>query len=95
MSTEGPGLVKEPWFVYLLLCRNGAIYTGVARDPDKRLLAHLQGRGARYTRSFPPVALLYREEWEDKSQALRRERWIKRLPRREKWRFMFGANLRG
>lgn len=72
------------WYVYMLACADGSLYTGIATDVDKRFAAHKSGRGAKYTRSHPPVAVVYREACGDKSVALRREAAIKKLPRAEK-----------
>ena len=72
------------WTVYILRCGDGTLYTGCTNDLSRRLEAHRSGKGAKYTRSRPPVALAYREETADKSAALRREAAIKRLTRREK-----------
>lgn len=72
------------WYVYMLACADGSLYTGIATDVDKRFAAHKSGRGAKYTRSHPPVAVVYREACGDKSAALRREAAIKKLPRAEK-----------
>ena len=72
------------WFVYMLRCRDGSLYTGVASDVERRFAEHLSGKGAKYTRSHPPVAVVYREECADKSAALRREAAVKKLSRRQK-----------
>ena len=72
------------WFVYMLRCGDGSLYTGYTDDVARRLAAHRSGKGAKYTRSRPPVALAYQEELPDKSAALRREAAIKRLTRRQK-----------
>lgn len=72
------------WTVYILRCGDGSLYTGCTNDLSRRLKAHRSGKGAKYTRSRPPVTLVYREETVDKSSALRREAAIKRLDRREK-----------
>lgn len=71
-------------FVYMLRCVDGTLYTGWTNDVQKRLAAHNDGRGAKYTRSRRPVLLVYEEECEDKSAALRREAALKRLSRAEK-----------
>ena len=52
------------WFVYLVECQDGSIYTGIAVDVDKRYAEHAAGKGARYTRSHPPRRLLARFEHE-------------------------------
>jgi putative endonuclease len=67
------------WFVYLLECRGGRIYTGIATDVDRRLAEHRAGRGARFTRAHPPVRELARLPCADRPEALRREAAIKRL----------------
>lgn len=68
----------------MLSCADGTLYTGIARDAERRLQVHNSGRGAKYTRSRLPVYLVYRETQPDKSAALRREAEIKRLSRTEK-----------
>ena len=80
------------WYVYMLACADGSLYTGIATDVDKRFAAHRSGRGAKYTRSHPPVAIVYREACDDKSAALRREAAIKKLPRAEKLKLAEGTN---
>jgi len=65
------------WFVYMLKCANGAFYTGITKDVPARLKAHNNGTGARYTRSFGPVKLVWKERRASKSQALKREARIK------------------
>lgn len=72
------------WFVYMLRCGDGSLYTGCTDDVARRLAVHQSGKGAKYTRSRPPVTLAYQEELPDKSSALRREAAIKRLTRRQK-----------
>ena len=72
------------WFVYLLECRNGAIYTGIAIDVDQRFAAHAAGRGARYTRANPPVRVLARFAYADRSSVTKAEAAIKRLDARAK-----------
>lgn len=72
------------WWVYVLECRDGTLYTGCTDDIPRRLAAHNAGRGAKYTRGRGPVTLRYREETPDKPAALRREAAIKRLSRAEK-----------
>ena len=57
MQAETDGL-KAPWFVYLLECRNGSLYTGISNDVVARYVAHASGKGARYTRANPPVRLV-------------------------------------
>lgn len=70
--------------VYILRCGDGTLYTGCTSDLPRRLATHQSGKGAKYTRARLPVELVYQEPAPDKSQALRREAAIKRLPRWEK-----------
>ena len=79
------------WWVYILRCADGTLYTGATNDLDRRLAAHNAGRGAKYTRARRPVALLYREEAADKSAALQREAALKKLARAAKLRLIAGA----
>lgn len=72
------------WFVYILRCADGSLYTGVAKDIDQRLKAHNAGEGARYTRGRAPVELVYRERCADQSLAVRREWDIKQMSRPRK-----------
>ena len=82
---EAPAAVDaRPWFVYLLECEDGSIYTGVAVDVAARYAAHASGRGARYTRSHPPLRLLASIEYVDRSSALKAEYRVKQLTAAEK-----------
>ena len=72
------------WYVYILRCGDGSLYTGSAADVEKRLHTHQSGKGAKYTRSHLPVTLVYTETLPDRPAALRREAAIKKLTRREK-----------
>lgn len=67
------------WFVYLIECRDGSLYTGVALDVDRRYAEHAAGKGARYTKAHPPSLLLARFEHPDRSSALKAEYAIKQL----------------
>jgi len=73
-----------PYYVYVLLCEGGYFYTGYARDVEARVRQHMNGNGARYTRLHKPKRLVYVEEFGSRSEAMRRERRIKRLSHREK-----------
>ena len=72
------------WYVYMLRCGDGSLYTGSTTDVERRLREHQNGTGARYTRSRPPVTLAYAEEAPDRSAAQRREAAIKKLSRVQK-----------
>ena len=68
------------WYVYLIACRNGAIYTGIALDVAARYAQHAAGTGARYTRANPPCRLLVKFACPNQSAACRMEAAVKRLP---------------
>jgi len=76
------------WFVYMLRCSDGSLYTGYTDDVQRRLSVHNSGKGAKYTRSRLPVEVVYREEVPDKSAAMRREAAIKKLTRKQKMLLM-------
>ena len=71
-------------FVYIVRCADGSLYTGCARDPRARIRAHNAGRGARYTSGRRPVRLVYSEQFETLSEALKREYELKQWPRAKK-----------
>lgn len=73
-----------PWCVYLVRAANGSLYCGISNDPYRRFAAHQGGKGARFFRSSPAVALVYIQACEAKGEALRAERAIKRLPKKVK-----------
>lgn len=74
----------EPYFVYVLECADGTLYTGVTNDVAQRIKTHNSASGASYTRSRRPVTLRYQEEHADKSAALKREYAVKQLTRAQK-----------
>lgn len=67
------------WFLYLIECKDGSIYTGITVNVDARYAAHASGKGARYTRSHPPQRLLAAVEYPDRSAALKAEYAVKCL----------------
>ena len=69
----------RPWFLYLIECADGSIYTGITTDVAARYAAHAEGKGARYTRAHPPARLLGWEAHPDRSAASKAEYRIKRL----------------
>ena len=72
------------YFIYILRCTDGSLYTGITNDPVKRLLMHQSGKGGKYTRTHPPVSMVYKEECSTKGDALRREMAIKKMTRKAK-----------
>ena len=71
-------------YTYMLKCKDGTYYTGYTNDLEKRVQAHNEGKGAKYTKGRGPVELIYFEEYEEKSIAMRREWEIKKLTRSQK-----------
>ena len=76
--------MDQPCYCYIVECADGSYYTGWAIDPERRVVVHNQGRGARYTRTRLPVRLVYMEEQPDRKAAMKRERAIKRMTRQGK-----------
>ena len=78
------------FFVYIVRCADGTLYTGFARDPNERVNVHNSGKGAKYTRSRRPVSLVYVERCDSLSAALQRERQIKPWSRAKKEALVVG-----
>jgi len=81
--------------VYMVRCADGSLYTGYARDPERRVAAHNAGRGARYTSGRRPVRLVYVESFDGVGDALRREYELKRWPRGKKEALIYRRSSRG
>lgn len=80
---------EKSYVVYLLLCDNGAYYTGYTDNLEKRYQRHLQGKASKYTRAFKPVKMArVFEVGQDKSEAMRLEKGIKSLTRAQKERLV-------
>lgn len=71
-------------YTYILRCRDGTLYTGWTNDIEKRVKAHNEGKGAKYTKARLPVKLVYSEAFETKTEAMKREYAIKRMRREAK-----------
>ena len=71
-------------YTYIVKCSDGTFYTGWTNDLTRRMEAHNQGRGAKYTKARRPVTLIYYETFETKEEAMKREYATKRLSRKEK-----------
>jgi putative endonuclease len=72
------------WHVYIIRCRDGSLYTGIATDVARRLEEHKDNRGAKYLRGRGPLSLVFEHRVGTRGQALKVERHIKGLSRREK-----------
>ncbi|TKI58036.1 GIY-YIG nuclease family protein [Brevibacillus antibioticus] len=90
MADEIPS--NKSHYVYILSCADGTLYTGYTTELIRRLAAHNEGKGAKYTRGRGPVELLYWEEGADRSWGLKREESIKRLTRKKKDELIGGAS---
>ncbi|MCI6120464.1 GIY-YIG nuclease family protein [Bariatricus sp. SGI.161] len=71
-------------YTYIVRCKDGTLYTGWTNDIEKRIKAHNEGKGAKYTKSRRPVKLVYYEEFQTKEEAMKREYAIKHMRRKEK-----------
>lgn len=81
------------WSVYLLECEGGSLYTGIATDVERRFHEHISGKGARYTRSHKPIRLLGSRPVGSRSDALKAELAIKRLPKGKKLEAIMSTSL--
>jgi putative endonuclease len=76
---------KKDYSIYILECADGTLYTGITTDVKRRVLEHnTSAKGARYTKPRRPVKLFYTEDFNTKSEALKREIAIKKLTREQK-----------
>ena len=85
--------MSSPWWLYMIECRGGGIYIGIAVNVDIRYGKHVAGKGALYTRLNPPVRLLARREFPDRRGAAQEEYRMKRLSTLEKrqWAWALGG----
>ena len=81
------------WYVYILQCRNKALYTGVTNNINRRIEDHKQGKGGHYTSYNRPKKILYTEEFKDKSEAENRELQIKRWSKSKKLALIKGDRV--
>jgi len=83
------------WFVYIIQCIDGSLYTGSTNNLDKRFEAHKNGKGAKYTRSHKPKRIVFFKKYAEKIVALKKEREIKNLTHKEKLNFIKNKNKPG
>ena len=76
--------MEKIWYLYILRCKDGTLYTGITDNVERRFKAHSEGKGAKYTRGRGPLELVYVEECTDKSAALKREHEVKSMTRAQK-----------
>ena len=74
----------DTWWLYLIECQDGSYYAGITNDLESRYQAHVLGKGARYTRSHPPLRLIGSRVYANRSEASRAEWEIKQLPKQRK-----------
>jgi putative endonuclease len=77
--------------VYIVRCADGTLYSGYAKDVDRRVAQHNAGRGAKYTAGRRPVVLVYQESFRSRGKALSREYQLKRCPRAKKQALIAGG----
>ena len=77
-------MTEKTWYLYILRCGDGTLYTGITTDVEARLAQHRAGKGAKYTRGRGPLEAVYTEECGDLSAALKRELAVKAMSREEK-----------
>jgi putative endonuclease len=80
------------WYLYLIECKNGALYAGITTDVGARYVKHQSGKGAKYTRANPPKRLVGSRIYKDRSSAAKAEWAIKQLPRAEKIEYLLGED---
>ena len=76
--------MSDGWHLYLLRCRDGSLYAGIATDVERRFRQHAAGKGAKYTRSHPPDCVLGSRRYPDRGSALRAEYALKQQPKATK-----------
>jgi putative endonuclease len=84
---------KKTYWVYMLECAGGYVYTGIAVDPEARFREHMAGKGSRFTRMRKPLRILGMRRYPDRGAALRAERALKKLKRAEKRKWAAAQNI--
>jgi len=82
-----PAARSAKWWLYVLECHSGVLYTGIAKDVKARFAAHVNGKGAKFTRLNRPVGVVGKARLATKGEALRAEYALKQLPRAVKLRW--------
>jgi putative endonuclease len=72
------------WYLYMVRCRDGSLYTGIATDVESRLADHRANKGAKYVRGRGPLKLVFKKQIGKKGRALKVEREVKNLPKHKK-----------
>ena len=79
---------KDEWFIYLIRCKGEHLYTGITTDVQRRLTEHQSGKGAKYLRGRAPLQLVFQQKVGSRSDALKMEASIKKLPKAAKEEFI-------
>ena len=85
-------LILVPYYVYILRCEDDSYYTGFSRDLPLRMKLHWEGKGARYTRMHKPKKLVYVERFDSRSDAMHREKQVKKLTHHQKYLLITSQN---
>jgi putative endonuclease len=93
-APQSPPKPAKPYWLYLLECKGGSYYTGIALDIEQRFEKHAKGKGAAYTRANPPLRVMAATKFPNKSDALKAEFAVKQLPKGRKVEF-FAERERG
>jgi putative endonuclease len=75
---------RMPYYVYVILCEDNSFYTGYTKNLDSRMRLHMNGKAARYTKMHRPQKIVYVEEFSSRAEAMKREKWVKRLSHNQK-----------
>ncbi len=81
-------MTVRPWYLYILQCAGDRLYTGITVDVETRFAAHASGKGAKFTKGFPPERILFQAEFSDRAAASRAEFNFKKLSATEKRQFL-------
>jgi len=84
VSDPTPSEPEVTWFLYLIRCKDGALYTGITTDVDRRFAEHQSGKGAKYLRGKAPLTLVFQQKIGSRSAALKAEASIKQLSKADK-----------
>lgn len=85
--------MQKKYYTYIILTEKNTLYCGYTDDVEKRFQAHLEGKGAKYTRANKPIKIVYQKEFGSKSEAMKEEARIKKLTHREKLVLLENINL--
>ncbi len=82
----------QKWYLYIVRCRNGSLYTGIATDVERRFAEHQANKGSKYLRGRGPLKLVFKKQIGKKELALKIERLVKKLPKLKKEKLIKANN---